>query len=108
MSRGYKCDSCGRSPRIGLVTKGKRTLCADCRATQADTVAARETLSLLPAGVLSLGQLRATVKGLEQELFDLDHSEMPRRSEVIHTQGRLIAAYRAMVMELDPQNRTKE
>lgn len=97
------CNSCGRSPRTGLKTVGDQTLCSDCVATKRDTIVARTTLSLLPPGVLSVTSLQATVEQLEQELFRLDHSEMSRRSEVIYTQGRLIAAYRALVLELKTQ-----
>ncbi len=97
------CNSCGRSPRSGLKTVLDQTLCADCVATRRDTIAARNTVSLLPQGTLSLSSLQAAVDQGEQELFRLDHSEMCRRSEVIYTQGRLIAAYRALVLELKTQ-----
>lgn len=79
------------------------TLCRDCVATKRDTIAARTTVSLLPPGIMSVTSLQAVIVQYEQELFRLDHSEMSRRSEVIYTQGRLIAAYRALVLELKTQ-----
>ena len=105
---GRVCSSCGMSPRVGLRTVGDETLCVECRASKRDLVAARTTVELLPAGALSLERLRREVDAQELKLIELDHSEMPRRSEVIFTQGRLIAAYRALVMEMAQQARRPE
>lgn len=96
------CSDCGRQGK-GMQSHPMGPLCRECVASKRDTIAARTTVSLLPPGVLSLSSLQAAVEQGEQELFRLDHSEMSRRSEVIYTQGRLIAAYRALVLELKTQ-----
>lgn len=101
---GHTCSDCGRQGKGMQTHPGLGTLCRECVATKRDTIAARTTMSLLPPGVLSVMSLQAAIEQLEQELFLLDHSEMSRRSEVIYTQGRLIAAYRALVLELKTQS----
>lgn len=105
MSRppAHTCSECGRQVKGMHAHPNLGSLCRECVASKRDTIAARTTVGLLPPGTLSLASLQAAVESGEQELTRLDHSEMARRSEVIYVQGRLIAAYRAYVLELKTQ-----
>ncbi len=95
-----KCSSCGRYVKGLLEHRDGSLLCVQCTARPGDTIAARTTVELLPPGPLTRAALEAAVADLEHKLVELDHSELPRRADVIHVQGRLIAAYRALVLEL--------